>query len=430
MLTGIHLIVLFISISISVDTYKNFRDAHKCDLEFENISIDIEHNLKKIFVSNHLLNKDTSLISLRIEDGFPIAILLESFLIFNIRCVHNMINKIRVPIESGCKWKLINGMSEGAFKSEGGLDPRYSDIFYDSNCAIYYPPRSGFDKSVKTKKIRIQLSVFPIVSDSQNGNPPSYDESGSPDTIGKVYINSQVIRNYLLEISLQRTGGFRNRNSYQVKLKCTSIRNDLENDTHQVEHIHVGPPSEYEENNFHSYLGSPLDKDDLNSTFDSEGESCILCDLKLYLSYWSWKCTEKLKIDLSHYRFFTSEYVRLKRRTLHEEVRSLEKCENNEKNVAIFGIKNKDGSTFTLSLSDCPFPKTFETIWNATAGSFPCGRLGNSVIFQSPEEKELRKSPITISTSKMIQTGKIFDTKTSCIEQRRIILLRKMVFGG
>lgn len=421
--------MLFVFTSLSVDTNKNSRDAFRCDLEFEDISISIEHNLKKIFVSNHLLDKDTSLISFRIEDGFPITILIESFLVFDIQCVHKIKNKIRVPIESRCTWKLIGGMSEGAFKSNGGLDTRYSDIFHDSNCAIYYPPRGGFDKTIETKKIAIRLSVYPFVLNRQNGNSFLPDKVGSAGTIDPIFINSQRVRNYLLEITLKRMDGFRNRNSYEVKVECKSIHDGFDNQNHQVEDIVIGTPSECEENDCHSYFRSIPAKNFLYSTSDTEEQSCILCNLKLYLRYWSWMFQEKLKIDLSCYRFFTSEYVSLTR-VLYEKDKSLDKCENDEKNVAIFDIRNKEGSAFKLCLFDCPFPKTFETVWNTTAGSFPCGRIGNSVVFQAPVEKELRKSPITIFVSEMIQPGKTTYAKTACIEQRRIILLRRMVFGG
>lgn len=189
---------------LSVDTCNNSRGSFWSDLEFENISIGIEHKMKKVFVSYHLLDKNTSLISFRSDDGFPISILIESFLVFDIQCVHKIKNKIRVPIESGCKWKLLGGMSEGAFKSNGGLDTRYSDIFHDSNCAVYYPPRGGFDKTIETKKITIQLSVYPFVLNHQNGNPPSSDEVGLIGTINTSFINSLVVRNYFLEITLKR----------------------------------------------------------------------------------------------------------------------------------------------------------------------------------------------------------------------------------
>ncbi|HET6590606.1 MAG TPA: hypothetical protein VFG45_10635 [Candidatus Nitrosocosmicus sp.] len=420
----------FVFTLLSVDTCNNSRGSFWSDLEFENISIGIEHNLKKVFVSYHLLDKNTSLISFRSDDGFPISILIESFLVFDIQCVHKIKNKIRVPIESGCKWKLLGGMSEGAFKSNGGLDTRYSDIFHDSNCAVYYPPRGGFDKTIDTKKITIQLSVYPFVLNHQNGNPPSSDEVGSIGTINTLFINSPVVRNYFLEITLKRMGGFLNRNSYEVKLECKSIHDGFDSQNQQAEEVVMGTAlPECDENDCHTYSKLLPDKNLLYSTFNTEEQSCILCDLKLYLRYWRWMFQEKLKIDLSYSRFFTSEYVSLTR-ILYERVKSLDICGNNKKNVAIFDIRNKDNLTFKLRLSECLLPKILETVWNTTAGSFPCGRIGNSVVFQTPSEKELRKSPITISISEIIRHDDAYHPKAALIDQRRIILLRRMVFGG
>lgn len=95
-----------------------------------------------------------------------------------------------------------------------------------------------------------------------------------------------------------------------------------------------------------------------------------------------------------------------------------------------FEIENNSESTLKFRIVNCPVPKILDTIWSATGGSFPCGNKGNSVIFQSPQEKDLRKSPITLSISCIFPSTSTSDTSSKLVDQRKILLIRRMVFGG
>ena len=115
-----------------------------------------------------------------------------------------------------------------------------------------------------------------------------------------------------------------------------------------------------------------------------------------------------------------SEYVNLST-NLFDIMKS---CED-----AFFEIENNGNSTLKFRILNYPIPKIFDTIWSTTGGSFPCGNKGNSVIFQSPQEKELRKSPITLSISCIFPSSTSY-ISPKLVDQRKILLMRKMVFGG
>ena len=115
-----------------------------------------------------------------------------------------------------------------------------------------------------------------------------------------------------------------------------------------------------------------------------------------------------------------SEYVNLST-NLFDIMKS---CED-----AFFEIENNGKSTLKFRILNCPILKILDTIWSATGGSFPCGNKGNSVIFQSPQEKELRKSPITLSISCIFPSSTSY-ISPKLVDHRKILLMRKMVFGG
>lgn len=145
--------------------------------------------------------------------------------------------------------------------------------------------------------------------------------------------------------------------------------------------------------------------------------------------YWLNRFHENIRINLESERFFTSEYVNLTN-NLFDIAKSYEAASIDD-NVPLFEVENDTKSIFRFRVWDCPIPKIFEIVWSSTGGLFPCGKKGNSVIFQSPQEKELRKSPITLSISRIIPSSSlILDESLKLLDQRKILLMRSMVFGG
>lgn len=379
-----------------------------------------------------MLDKDIDLVSFQIEDGFPLALNIDSFLVFRFHCVHKIENKIRIPVESACEWKLVNGIQDGAFKSHGGLNTQFSAVFQNSICAVYYPPRGGFDKSIKTKKIGIQLRIYPLILDTPGKDDLSVDEKNSAVGIKEIVVESEHEQNYFLEMSLTRMSGFRNRNSYSVKINCENLYNNVNDRSDISGDVCIEVLSEGEHRNHFKFLGNLLqdDDDDVNLTFNNWEKTCAICDLKLYLRYRQHISKERLKIDLAYDRFFTSEYVSLNY-SLFSKADSFKISRDHQNNAVFVNIRNFDSSSLNLYLLGCPFPKLIDTVWTATTGSFPCGCFGNSVVFKTPPEKELRRSPITLSLSKMVPTRINYSKQeTTCLDQRKIILLRRMIFGG
>lgn len=192
----------------------------------EIMPIKIEHQIKKIFVSSNLTNKEYGTMSFHIEEGFPLALFTESFLIFPLRCKHNVINIIKIPIESAYEWRIMDGIMTGAIKHYSGMDTKYSDSYFGSNCAIYFPLRGKMKNPIGTRKIQIGLKIEPVFLENKRMDPITTESTGSDEISNMIILDSEQERKYLLEMVLGKLCGFRNRNSYEVKLQCKSMVNE------------------------------------------------------------------------------------------------------------------------------------------------------------------------------------------------------------
>jgi len=383
----------------------------------EIMPIKMEHQLKKIFVSDNLTNKEYGTVSFHIEEGFPLALFTESFLIFPIRCKHNVINMIKIPIESTYEWRIMDGITIGAIKHNSGMDTKYSDSYIGSNCAIYFPQRGKMKNPIGTRKIQIGLKIEPVFLENKTKNPTKTESTRPDDISNMIILDSEQERKYLLEMFLEKLCGFRNRNSYEVKLQCKSMVNEGQFENSEIS---VYSQTEPETCIDHYPYMKVLDENTLCFTCNDITKSCIMCNIKLNLKLWHNASLDKVRINLDSDRFFTSEYVNLST-NLFDIMKVYE--------IAFFEIENNGKSTLKFRILNCPILKILDTIWSATGGSFPCGNKGNSVIFQSPQEKELRKSPITLSIS-CIFPSSTSDISPKLVDQRKILLMRKMVFGG
>jgi len=311
----------------------------------------------------------------------------------------------------------MDGIMTGAIKHYSGMNTKYSDGYFGSNCAIYFPQRGKMKNPIGTRKIQIGLKIEPVFLENKRKNPITI-ESTRPDEISNMIIlDSEQEHKYLLEMFLEKLCGFRNRNSYEVKLQCKSMVNGGQFENSEIS-VHSQTDTETYIN--HYPFMQVLDENTLCFRCNDITESCVMCNIKLNLKLWHNLSLDKVKIDLDSDRFFTSEYVNLST-NLFDIMKVYED--------AFFEIENNGKSTLKFRILNCPIPKILDTIWSATGGSFPCGNRGNSVIFQSPQEKELRKSPITLSISCIFPSSKS-DISPKLVDQRKILLMRKMVFGG
>ncbi len=122
---------------------------------------------------------------------------------------------------------------------------------------------------------------------------------------------------------------------------------------------------------------------------------CIYCNLVMTVKqeYKLHPIEYKPKINIETDRFFTSEYIKISNnQTYIKDIHATKECST------LFNIKsNQKHHIYKFRIIECPSVKTSQLFWSCTAGSFPCGDNGDSVIYHSPDEKESSKSPVILS---------------------------------
>lgn len=137
----------------------------------------------------------------------------------------------------------------------------------------------------------------------------------------------------------------------------------------------------------------------------------------------SYSVMNQTKMNIDTNRFLSSEYIKISN-SISEYVYTADRP-----NID-FNIKNNDKTIDKFRINNCPVIKIKETFWTSTAGSFPCGGYGNSVIYYSLREKELSKSPITLTLYERNLYPQKGEESLYPVDEKRIWILRRGIMGG
>jgi hypothetical protein len=380
-------------------------------------SVKIEHYFKGIVISN---NPPFREIVLHKREGLPIKLSIESFFVLAIECKHKVLHEFKIPIESTIQWKIANGVNDGVFKHSHGVDTKYLDN--DNNdCVIYYFPKDGIEKNVKVKEIPILVKINPNKKNNEYNNS-TINNSVDINNIGVCDYEQE----FILTLSLKQKEGILNKMLYEISstVKEPSQERRLENLFNPIE----GADENNSESSF-IYRYQVKDNKKTYSVFRKSVPSCKYCNLYLSFNeeYESTPNTFEPKMDIKTDRFFTSEYIKVSNN--HHHIKNICKIKGY---AILFDIKSNYNGNYRFGIINSPTIKTSQTFWASTAGSFPCGNSGDCVIYHSPLEKELSKSPVTLTLfEKKIFVDSDDDKEpTSPVDQKKIWLLRRITMGG
>ena len=380
-------------------------------------SVKTEHFFKGMVISNNPTSRETVI---HRGEGLPIKLSIKSFLVLAIECKHKISHEFKIPIESTIQWKIANGVKDGVFKHGYGSDAKYSDN--DNNdCVIYYFPKDGIEKNSKVKEIPIMIKIKTDKENSEYKNSPI----NSSDNINNICV-CDYEHEFLLTLSLKQKKGLLNKMLYGVSSTAKEMTQGRRSE------ILFNLTDEADENNSESgfiYRYQVKDNRKTYSVFRRSVPSCKYCNVSLSFSeeYESPPITHEPKIDINTNRFFTSEYIKVSNN--HHHIKNIDKIKGYS---TLFDIKSNYNDNYRFRIINSPTIKAFQTYWASTAGSFTCGNSEDCVIYHSPLEKELSKSPVTLS----LYGKKIFidpnDDKEPpyLIDQKKIWLLRRITMGG
>lgn len=379
----------------------------------------IEHEISQIIFANNLAT-DNNFYFHRSE-GLPIKLLVQSYLVLTIKCCHTMLHKFKIPLESTVNWSLINGKTDGVFKQGHGFSSTYVDKCDNGDCVIYFPPKEEADKNFLFRQIPISIIVK-----LNNNNNNIYNNVYENSKFENIYnINDLNLLNFencelILTLTLKRKKSLLKKMFYDLSWTLKPFKNK--------KNLNISFTNKDTKNlNFKSIIS--CDSCDENGKriiyIRGSEQNCKSCKLDL-----SFKCDmhtfSKSKMDIETDRFFTSECIRISRIPDFIGNGGYSK----DKSI-LFYVTDSSDLLYQFRIINCPSIKVFQIYWNVTLGSFPCGNDGDSVIYCSPRERDLSKSPLYLS----LYEKSIFDNWENnmpihYMDQRKIWLLRRVVFGG
>ncbi len=323
-----------------------------------------------------------------IKDAIPITLKVESFIFIKSYCKHNIHHIFRLPVKTEIKWKIKGGTDNGAFQIGSGMDAEF--FARDSgDSVIFYPQLKNISKDTTYKNICIYLTINQLGS--------TLFEQQEYKFI--VNVNILIVRKFL-------------KRDYRVKMFITKLDDDdgnYDENNHKVD---------YDDS---SILNSNILRpdDDLKSITRVEQEgnlilfksvnSCKICNLMVIVKYN--KSSFYIKFFKKH--LITTEIIKIFAESNNTNTAKNKWNNNNNNNsVLLTGTNYKKYYLDGVEIE----PRLF---WKSNSGKLVYGNLGQSLIYYTPGEEGLSKSPLTInlyfqydhSLEDLQQEASLLDTK-------------------
>jgi hypothetical protein len=357
---------------------KNNQESNKnISLEFD-VQRYLDVNIASSFDDNYYFG---------IKDAIPITLKVESFIFIKSYCKHNIHHIFRLPVKTKIKWKIKGGTDNGAFQIGSGMDAEF--FARDSgDSVIFYPQLKNISKDTTYKNICIYLTINQLGS--------TLFEQQEYKFI--VNVNILIVRKFL-------------KRDYRVKMFVTKLDDDdgnYDENNHKVD---------YDDS---SILNSNILRpdDDLKSITRVEQEgnlilfksvnSCKICNLMVIVKYN--KSSFYIKFFKKH--LITTEIIKIFAESNNTNTTKNKWNNNNNNSVLLTGTNYKKYYLDGVKIE----PRLF---WKSNSGKLIYGNLGQSLIYYTPGEEGLSKSPLTInlyfqydhSLEDLQQEASLLDTK-------------------
>lgn len=281
---------------------------------------------------------------------------------------------------------------------------------------IYYPGIRGTKDDYKDKDISISIRI------SSNKIAGSVENFSINNLHKRKYTSlTEDDATQLLILHLKQKQGFLNKMYYESSI---TVRQTAQKEL-EFSNNRIVTCNESDENS--NYCIYSFDKN--RNTFSVENK-CVskynTCKLKITFQFSdNHLVTNQIKIATDANRFLSSEYVKISN-SVSEYVYSAV-----DRPHIDFEIKTNDEIIDKFRIRNCPVIKIKETFWTSTADLFPCGGDNNSsIIYYTLNEKELSKSPVTLSLYERDLYGKNDYEFHHLIDERKFWIVRKAIMGG
>src|SRR5215211_4475441 len=338
-------------------------------LEFD-IQRYLDVNLTSSFDDNYYFD---------IKDALPITLNVESFIFIKTNCKHNIHHIFKLPVKTEIKWKIKGGTDNGAFKIGSGMDAEYFPRDYGDS-VIFYPQLKNISKETTYKNIPIYLTI---------------------NQLGSTLFEQQEYK-FVVNVNILITRKFLKTN-YRVKMFVIKLDNN--DDDEDKDHYDEKSNNKVDDDDY-AYSSNILNSnipsnDELKSITKVEQDGNLI----LFKSFNSCKICNLMVIDKFNK---TSYFIKFFKKHLitTEIIKISAECNNNntarKKSNNNYYNNNNNGSVL---LTGTNYKKYFldgvniepRLFWESNSGKLVYGNLGQSLIYYTPSESELSKSPLTLN---------------------------------
>jgi hypothetical protein len=308
-----------------------------------------------------------------IRDAIPISLNLESFIFIKTHCIHNIFHIFKLPIKTEIKWKIKGGIANGAFKIGNGMDAEYFPR--DSgDSVIFYPQlqndndnnNNNNNKDFKNKKIFLELSVKQL--DSNIFKKQEYQFLVTVDIfiLRKFAKQTFRIKIFINRIDKQNVTSKSNSNSinnYNSNVDCNSD-NSISTTTIKLEKKEVR-------------------KKEDNDLLVKSMNNCKICNLSITaVNITKNNTLSPFSINFLKSYLITSDIIKVSAESNANKI--------TDDSIIITGSNYKKYSIDGIQIQ----PRLF---WKSNIGNIVYGNVGQSLIYYTPGESDLSKSPITLN---------------------------------
>jgi hypothetical protein len=344
---------MYFSIKITLlNDLQNKNETNNMSLDFE-----IQRSLKVSISDSDLYKREFG-----IKDAIPITLNVESFIFIITDCKHNIHHIFRLPVKTEIKWKIQGGIDNGAFKIGNGMDAEYFPR--DSgDSVIFYPQLQSDSKNLTYKKICIELIV---------------------KQLGSRIFNEQEYH-FFVNVNILISRKFAKR-TFRTKMFVSKIE-EQDNDNNKRDN-YISRSNVVNSHNLKPTFATTTkieekeeqERQNYRVSFKSIN-SCNICNLSIIMKI------KKTPFSINALKSYliTSDIIKVS-----AESNTKKSITNNYSSIILTGSNYKKYLIDSIQIQ----PRIF---WKSNIGELVYGNLGQSMIYYTPGESELSKSPITIN---------------------------------
>lgn len=329
-----------------------------------NISLDfdIQRYLDVNIIDSNLYDQEFG-----IKDAIPISLNLNSFIFIKTSCIHNILHNFKLPVKAEIKWKIKGGIANGAFKIGNGMDAEFFPR--DSgDSVIFYPElQNNNNKNLAYKKICIELTVKQLGSNILKEQEYQF------------FVNVDIL---ISRKFIKRT--------FRIKMFVSKIDDQ---DTNKVDN-HISKPNVINSDDLKSIVTTKIEKKEKEEVEEGKNQvsfksvnSCKICNLSIIIKTKKTATTTSHPFSIKSLKSYliTSDIIKIS-----AESNTKNSIINNNSSIILTGSKYKKYFINGIQIQ----PRIF---WKSNIGELVYGNLGHTLIYYTPGESELSKSPITIN---------------------------------